>query len=314
MRTYCEETLIDILWILQSFTRSLCMLCKSRSGKTNVLIQAYISRCSFDAFSLVADTNYISQNIGRICRALFELCLRRGWPSLTETMLALAKACERRIWPHQHCLRQFETVLPGEVLYKLEEKHATFERLYDMSAEEIGSLLKLNALVGRKIRGCIDAFPNLDLSATVQPITRTVVRVQVSIEAVFRWKDSSHGSSQRWLLWVEDQNNEYIYHSESVVLTKKQAREGPLVRSNHFHNYFEWISESTNYCWCSVMQHITFSIPVVEPLPPEYYLRLLHQVRIPIEHHDRCGAMKFSSAFEALVARRTGFNQNTGTH
>jgi activating signal cointegrator complex subunit 3 len=203
----------------------------SRPGKTNVLIQAYISRYSLDAFSLVADTNYISQNIGRICRALFELCLRHGWPSLSDTLLTLAKACERRVWPFQHCLRQFDSVLSAELLHKLENRRATFERLYDMRAEEIGSLLKLNTPIGKKVRNCIDSFPNLDVSAILQPITRTVVRVQVTIEAAFKWKDSIHGASQRWLLWVEDQHNEYIYHSDTVIFTKKQAHESPLVWS-----------------------------------------------------------------------------------
>ena len=81
------------------------------AGKANLLLQVYVSRFRLDAFSLVADSSYISQNASRICRAMFELCLRRGWPSLAETLLTLSKAVDLRIWPHQHVLRQFETTL-----------------------------------------------------------------------------------------------------------------------------------------------------------------------------------------------------------
>ena len=64
-------------------------------------MQVYISRARMEAFSLVADSSYISQNASRICRALFELCLRRGWPSLAEELLTLSKAVDLRIWPQQ---------------------------------------------------------------------------------------------------------------------------------------------------------------------------------------------------------------------
>lgn len=56
------------------------------------LLQAYISRARIESFSLIADLNYVSQNAPRICRALFEICLRRGWSSLAEQLLTFSKA------------------------------------------------------------------------------------------------------------------------------------------------------------------------------------------------------------------------------
>ena len=53
--------------------------------------QAYISRARVDSFSLVADLMYVSQNSARICRAAFEICLRRGWPGAAEITLNLCK-------------------------------------------------------------------------------------------------------------------------------------------------------------------------------------------------------------------------------
>ena len=57
-------------------------------------------------------------------------------------LLEYCKGVDRRIWPHQHPLRQFEAVLSGEVLYKLEQKGAELDRLYDMEEREIGAMIR----------------------------------------------------------------------------------------------------------------------------------------------------------------------------
>lgn len=216
-------------------------------GKVNLLLQVYISRANMQSFSLIADSMYISQNASRICRALFELCLRRGWPSLAEQLLTVSKSCDLRIWPHQHELRQFEKTLKPEVLYKLEEKKATLDRLWDMSSGEIGSMLRLNAQVGGQIKSCMRAMPHLNMTAVVQPITRSVLRVSVTLIPEFEWRDAVHGALQRWLIWVEDPVNEHIYHSETFNLSKKQRNDGA--------------------------QYLAFTIPIFEPVPPQYFLR-----------------------------------------
>jgi activating signal cointegrator complex subunit 3 len=44
-------------------------------GKTNILMQAYLSRAKVTTSSLISDTYYIQQNIGRICRAVFQVSI-----------------------------------------------------------------------------------------------------------------------------------------------------------------------------------------------------------------------------------------------
>ena len=61
------------------------------SWRSFLNVQAYISRARVESFSLIADLNYVSQNAPRICRALFEICLRRGWSTLADQILALSK-------------------------------------------------------------------------------------------------------------------------------------------------------------------------------------------------------------------------------
>lgn len=54
-------------------------------------VQAYVSRARVDSFSLIADMMYVSSNAPRIARAVFEICLRRGWSSCAELALTLCK-------------------------------------------------------------------------------------------------------------------------------------------------------------------------------------------------------------------------------
>jgi len=82
-------------------------------------LQLYISRGSIDSFSLISDAAYISASLARITRALFEICLRRGWCEMSLFMLEYSKAVDRQVWPHQHPLRQFDKDLSAEVCSQL---------------------------------------------------------------------------------------------------------------------------------------------------------------------------------------------------
>ncbi|KAH1074615.1 hypothetical protein J1N35_026943 [Gossypium stocksii] len=218
----------------------------NKHGKISILIQLYISRGSIDSFSLVSDAAYISASLARIMRALFEICLRRGWCEMTLFMLEYCKAVDRQIWPHQHPLRQFDKDLSLEILRKLEERGADLDRLQEMEEKDIGALIRY-APGGRLVKQYLGYFPWVQLSATVSPITRTVLKVDLLISSDFIWKDRFHGAAQRWWILVEDTENDHIYHSELFTLTKKMAR-----------------AES---------QKLSFTVPIFEPHPPQYYIR-----------------------------------------
>ncbi|XVF11809.1 hypothetical protein REPUB_Repub08aG0059500 [Reevesia pubescens] len=218
----------------------------NKHGKISILIQLYISRGSIDAFSLVSDAVYISASLARIMRALFEICLRRGWCEMSLFMLEYCKAVDRQIWPHQHALRQFDKDLSPEILRKLEERGADLDRLQEMEEKDIGALIRY-APGGRLVKQYLGYFPWINLSATVSPITRTVLKVDLLISSDFIWKDRFHGAAQRWWILVEDSVNDHIYHSELFTLTKKMARGEP--------------------------QKLSFTVPIFEPHPPQYYIR-----------------------------------------
>ena len=164
-----------------------------------------------------------TQNAGRIMRGLFEIALRRGQPSLAAKMLTLCKCIDLRQWGFEHPLKQFGDRLPPEVLEKLMDKKMSLQRLRDMSAEEIGHMIR-HVKMGRVVQRVVLGFPSLSLAATIQPITRTVLRVRLTITPEFEWNDKIHGAtSEPWWLWVEDSENDHMYHSEYFLLQKKQV-------------------------------------------------------------------------------------------
>lgn len=80
--------------------------------------------------------------------------------------------------------------------------------------ERAGPLVKRNAC----------EYPRLCVDATVQPITRTVLRVRLTIRADFRWNDRVHGTAPlSFWMWIEDPENNTTYHYESFSVAKKQV-------------------------------------------------------------------------------------------
>lgn len=80
--------------------------------------------------------------------------------------------------------------------------------------------------MGPTVKNCVEQIPAISLASSIQPITRTVLRVRLTIKPEFKWNDKVHGcTSEPWWIWVEDPDNNHIYHSEYFLLHKKQVRE-----------------------------------------------------------------------------------------
>ena len=83
------------------------------AGKVGVLLQGYLARSRLSSFTLQSDTNYVAQNGARICRALFEVCLKRGWSTMAAHYLQLCKCIDRvklRGATRLHCFCTVERV------------------------------------------------------------------------------------------------------------------------------------------------------------------------------------------------------------
>ncbi|KAF4517384.1 hypothetical protein B566_EDAN009812 [Ephemera danica] len=216
------------------------------SAKVNVLLQAYISQLKLEGFALMSDMVYVTQSAARLMRAIFEIVLFRGWAQLADKALALCKMVDRRMWQSMSPLRQFRK-MPEEIVKKIEKKNFPWERLYDLGPNEIGELIRVPKL-GKTIHKYVHQFPKLELATHIQPITRSTLRVELTITPDFQWDEKLHGASEAFWILVEDVDSEVILHSEYFLLKAKFSQDEHLVK---------------------------FFVPVFEPLPPQYFLRVV---------------------------------------
>jgi len=97
-------------------------------------------------------------------------------------------------WQSMSPLRQFKKI-PEEVVRKIEKKNFPWERFYDLNPHEIGELIRMPKS-GKTIHKYIHQLPKLELSVHVQPITRSTLRVELTITPDFQWDDKVHGQSE----------------------------------------------------------------------------------------------------------------------
>ncbi|XP_014260585.1 activating signal cointegrator 1 complex subunit 3 [Cimex lectularius] len=217
-------------------------------GKVNILMQAYLSRKRINSFSLVSDLSYISQNAVRIMRALFEISLRSNNAILAGKFLQMALMLEHQQWNWETPLRQF-SILNFDIITKLEERDLSILSIREMDSKEIGFWVR-NTKVGATVKKCAFELPLVELSASLHPITRTVLRVKLTITPDFTWNVKVHGkTSETYWIWIEDPKATTICHSEYFLLTMKQV-----------------INKEP--------QELVMTMPLVEPLPSQYIIKV----------------------------------------
>eukprot|EP01119_Soliformovum_irregulare_P015903 TRINITY_DN4546_c1_g1_i2.p1 TRINITY_DN4546_c1_g1~~TRINITY_DN4546_c1_g1_i2.p1 ORF type:complete len:1649 (-),score=558.98 TRINITY_DN4546_c1_g1_i2:15-4961(-) len=187
-------------------------------GKVNILLQAYLSYASIDGFALVSDSAYVVQNAGRILRGLFEMANKKGQAGMADRLLTLCKMVERRLWKDQNPLRQMPNI-PSDTMYKLESRRQSLDDLREMSASEIGQLVNVPRL-GVTVKKYIEQFPTIGIESNIQPITRTILRVTLTLTCEFVWNDRLHGNVEPWWIWVTDADNTFIHHTEYYLMHK----------------------------------------------------------------------------------------------
>ncbi|KAL0868583.1 hypothetical protein ABMA27_008049 [Loxostege sticticalis] len=215
--------------------------------KINILLQTYLSRGRVNGSSLQSDLNYISQNAVRIVRALFEITLRKNNAYMAGLYLKMAKMLELQQWDFYSDMRQFNC-FTIETLKHIEYPMLKPDQIRDMDWKELGDLIR-NPKNARHLKKCADEFPLLEMEASLHPITRTVLRIRLTITPNFKWNDKYHGKApEAFWIWVEDPDTDIMYYHEYFLITKKQV----ITREP---------------------QELVITIPISEPLPPQYYIR-----------------------------------------
>ena len=218
-------------------------------AKINVLLQAYISRLKLEGLALMADLVYVTQSAGRILRAIFEICLKKGWSSVAKTALDLCKMAEKRMWPTMTPLRQFHGC-PKEVVQKAEKIDVPWSAYFDLDPPRMGELLGMPKF-GKSVCNLVSRFPRLEVQAQVQPVTRSMLRIELTITPNFEWDETVHGTSESFWILVEDCDGEEILYHDTFLLRQ-------------------------DYASSEMNEHLVeFTVPITEPMPPNYFITLL---------------------------------------
>ncbi|RYP56558.1 hypothetical protein DL771_011877 [Monosporascus sp. 5C6A] len=231
-------------------------------AKINVLLQAYISRLKLEGLALMADMVYVTQSAGRILRAIFEITLQKGWASVCKTALDLCKMAEKRMWPTMTPLRQFPRC-SRDIVGKAERIDVPWSSYFDLDPPRMGELLGLPK-AGRAVCDLVAKFPRVEVQAQAQPMTRSMLRVELTITPNFQWDDEVHGSAENFWIMVEDCDGEDILFYDQFLLRKDYA-----------------VSESNEHV-------LDFTVPITDPMPPNYFIsvvsdRWMHsETRLPI--------------------------------
>jgi len=153
---------------------------------------------------------------------------------------------EKRMWLPMSPLRQFKA-MPQDIVRRLERKEFPWERYFDLNPQELGELIG-QPKAGRTLHKFVHQFPKLDIQAHVQPVTRSLLKVELTITPDFQWDEKVHGLAEAFWILVEDVDGENILHHEYFVLKQRYAEEEHLV---------------------------SFTVPLFEPLPPNYYVTIV---------------------------------------
>ena len=218
------------------------------STKINILLQCYISNITLENYAISSDMIYISQNAGRIFRALFEITCNRSWSHVALLCLKICKEISHRMWNSMTPLRQFK-LIPDEIIHKIEGKEQlTFERFFELTVDQISDILKIKKNNSQGIFRLIETFPKFEISANIQPLTKNCLFIEVVIQAKFVWIKNYHKFSEIFHLFVEDNDSEIILHHEMFSIKEKNV-----------------LNE----------KRLNFIVPIINPLPPNYFIRII---------------------------------------
>lgn len=160
----------------------------------------------------------------------------------------VAQMFEQQMWPFQTALRQFKHLEPSAIA-NIERLNLKIYDLREMHEKQIGEAVR-NMRLGPKVKQCAECFPLVDITSTIQPITRGVIRVKLQIRPDFKWNNSYNGKTlESFWIWVEDPENDCIYHTETCTITRTACFKGEFI-------------------------DLVFTIPLIEPRPSQYLVRV----------------------------------------
>lgn len=218
----------------------------SGANKVNALLQVYIFKIDLQGSELVSDLHFIINNAARLARAIHEIVLLKKFAQVAELSFDLCRKIDKRMTVCHTPLRQFQDDLDVDTLNKLERKNYIINELRLLKPEKITELLRCDKREGDRVYKLLEYLPRYKLEASVKPVSRRCIRIDLTTSPDFKWNEKYHGYSQRLWLLVEDVNQDTILHHEVIHIKK--------------HND---------------MIQTSFFVPYLLPVQPFYYIRTL---------------------------------------
>lgn len=199
-----------------------------RLAKVNILLQSYISRLKLEGFALNADMTFITQNAGRISRALYEYSLKKGFCATTKNLLDISKMIERRLWVANSPLGQIKSC-PIEVVRKTEASTLPWEDYLELETPaQVGQAIR-SEKHGKLVYDMLRRFPKVLLKCAIQPITASLLKFELEILPDWIWDTALHGYVEPFVILVEDTDGETILFSTTVLVRKEVVNEPHIV-------------------------------------------------------------------------------------
>ena len=156
---------------------------------------------------------------------------------------------DRRMWLSMSPLRQFKgnVAISSDLLRKLERKDFPWSRYYDLNPQELGELVRAPKM-GKTLHKLVHQFPKIDVQAHVQPITRSMIKVDLALTPNFEYDPKCHGTAELFWVIVEDADGEVILYVDNLLVKAKYSTEEHLM---------------------------SFTVPLFEPLAPNYFISVI---------------------------------------
>lgn len=123
-----------------------------------------------------------------------------------------------------------------DIAYRVQQADLSMERLQNGELEEVSRYL---GPVGvDELRKFLSYIPRLELEVNILPITRAILKVQLTITPKFEWNDRWNGKNEPF--WIIVDNDSEILHSEFFQLHKADVKKAKKKSAATFKNETEF--------------------------------------------------------------------------
>jgi len=237
-------------------------------GKVNLLMQAHFQNIHVNDTSLAMDMRFVAENAQRLAAALFQIALSREFSPTALTILRIRIAMERQLDPESHPLADPRLGLPRGIVQKINYlgDRADLDEMATMDKSELGELVHHHRM-GERIGRAIENLPHVSMDVQIAPLTRKVLKVNITVTPDFTWFDRIHETSEPFWIWIEDSNSTRILYSQYIVVAKKKIKD-PI--------------------------EIDCAIPLTDPLPSQIFVRAVSDKWLGVDNY-------FPVSFQHLI-------------